>query len=107
MVVMDERNSWAGGYAFCWGRSLSSRARRRIETELRVTELVLRAYLVRSAASNIATVTVGIVNGAADSDESDDLTVSLAEIADHFDIRFRPAVDFTPSLVQNQNDGEC
>jgi hypothetical protein len=97
MVVIDERNGWAGGYAFCWGGSHSSRARRRIAGDLRAAELVLRAYLARSSASKcIATVTVGIIDGAANNSESDDLTVSLDEIADHFDIRFLPANATSP-----------
>ncbi|WP_334503190.1 hypothetical protein [Bradyrhizobium sp. AZCC 1678] len=96
MVVIDERNGWAGGYAFCWGGSHSSRARRRIARDLLAVELVLRAYLARSSASkDIAAVTVGIIDGAAHIAESDDLTLSLDEIADHFDIRCRPAANAT------------
>jgi len=96
MIVIDERNGWAGGYGFCWGGSHSSRARRRIAGDLRAAELVLRAYLARSSASkDIAAVTVGIIDGAANNSESDDLTISLDEIADHFDIRFLPAANAT------------
>ncbi|WP_334528605.1 hypothetical protein [Bradyrhizobium sp. AZCC 2230] len=92
MIVVDENNGWAGGYNFCWGGSHSSRARRRIAAELRAVELVLRAFLARSSASKcIATVTVGIIDGAASSSETDDLTIALDEIADHFSICFSPA----------------
>lgn len=96
MIVIDERNGWAGGYNFCWGGSHSSRARRRIAGELRAVELVLRAFLARSAAlKRIATVTVGIIDGAASSSETDDLTITLDEIADHFSIRFLAAASIT------------
>jgi hypothetical protein len=99
MVVIDKCNSWAGGYAFCWGGSHSSRTRRRIAGELRAAELVLRAHFTRFLASNIATVTVGIIDGAADGSRSDDLTISLHEIADHFNICFLPTADATPPRV--------
>jgi hypothetical protein len=91
MLVIDERNGWAGGYTFCWGGSHSLRARRRIARDLRAVELVLRDYLSRSLAPiDVATVTVGIIDGAANNSESDDLTISLDEIPDHFDIRCIP-----------------
>jgi hypothetical protein len=99
MVVIDERNGWAGGYAFCWGGSHSSRARRRIAGDLRAAELVLRAYLARSSASPIATATVGIIDGAANGSESDDLTIALNEIADHFDVPFALTLDTTAARV--------
>ncbi|MFB9268028.1 hypothetical protein ACFFWD_33675 [Bradyrhizobium erythrophlei] len=98
MVVIDACNGWVGGYAFCWGGSHSARARRRIAGELRAVELVLRAHVARSSASkDIATATVGIIDGAADNSESDDLTISLDEIADHFDIRFLSPADSASS----------
>lgn len=87
MVVIDQRNGWAGGYSFCWGGSQSSRARRRIARDLRAVELVLSDYLFRALAPvDVATVTVGIIDGAANNSDLDDLTISLNEIPDHFDI---------------------
>jgi hypothetical protein len=88
MVVVDERNGWAGGYAFCRHGAQSLLARRRIEDDLRAAELVLRAYLGTTRSAPIHTVTVGIIDGSAEAEHADDLTISVSEIADHFEIAF-------------------
>jgi hypothetical protein len=96
MVVIDERNGWAGGYAFCWGGSHSSRGGGGSrEICARPNWCCAPIWLGRRRRKDIATVTVGIIDGAANSSESDDLTISLDEIANHFDIRFLPAANAT------------
>jgi hypothetical protein len=88
LVVVDERNGWAGAYAFCRRGAQSPLARRRIEEDLRAAELVLRAHLDQILPVPIKTVTVGIIDGSADPDQADDLTVAACEIADLFEIDF-------------------
>jgi hypothetical protein len=88
LVIIDEHNDWAGAYVFSWNGSHSARTRRKIERNLRSVELVLRSHLRQTHSPHIATVTVGIIDGGADSEGADDLTISLAEIADHFGIPF-------------------
>lgn len=93
LLVVDKSNRWAGGYAVCWGNSHSTRARRRIARDLRAVELVLRAYMARSAGEQIETVTIGLIDGVADSANSDDVTIALDEISDHFDLQQKLAVN--------------
>jgi hypothetical protein len=88
MLVVDTTNGWAGAYCFCWSDSRSPRARRRLARELRAVELVLRSHLHKTGLDEIRTVTIGIIDGGGDPDETDDLTISLPEISDHFDISF-------------------
>jgi hypothetical protein len=93
MVVVDKRDAWAGAYAFCRSGAQTPLARRRIEENLRATELVLRAYLSRTFGVMVRTVTVGIVDGSARADEPDDLTIAACEVAAHFEVPFRNPVD--------------
>lgn len=88
MVVVDERNAWAGAYAFCRYGAQSSLARRRVEDDLRAAELVLRAHLTRLLDVDVRTVVVGIIDNSADPEHADDLTISASEISDHFEIDF-------------------
>jgi hypothetical protein len=87
-LVVDEANRWAGAFAFCRRGAPSPLARRRIEDDLRAAELVLRTYLVAVLAIPVETVTVGIIDGSADPEEADDITIAASEIADRFDISF-------------------
>jgi hypothetical protein len=87
MVVVDAVQGWAGAYAFRWKGAQSPLVRRHAETDLRSVELVLKSYL-RSCGHPISTVTVGIVDGGADPEQADDLTISLPEIEYHFDLPF-------------------
>lgn len=88
MVVVDATNGWAGGYAFCANGAQSPRKRGRIEENLRAAEVVLAAHVSRVLARDIRTATVGIIDGSADPEESDDLTVAASEIADLFEVPF-------------------
>lgn len=88
MVVVDARHGWAGGYAFCSPGAQSPRTRRRIEEDLRAAELVLGAHVSRVLSRGIDTVTVGIIDGSADSEEGDDLTIAASEIAESFEVPF-------------------
>lgn len=88
MVVIDESYAWAGAYAFCWRGAQSALVRRHVETALRRIELVLRSHL-RSLGYPVSTATVGIIDGGAEADQADDLTISLSEIGDHFDLPLR------------------
>jgi hypothetical protein len=90
MVLVDAPNGWAGGYAFCSPGAQSLRARRRIEENLRAAELVLGPHVSRTMASGIDTVTVGIIDGCADPEECDDLTIAVSEIADSFEVPVPP-----------------
>lgn len=95
MVVVDAVQGWAGAYAFRWKGAQSPLARRYAETDLRSVELVLKSYL-RSCGHPISTVTVGIVDGGADPEQADDLTISLPEIEDHFDLPFEASLAWSP-----------
>ncbi|MDN4985566.1 hypothetical protein QY049_20605 [Bradyrhizobium sp. WYCCWR 13022] len=88
MVVLDERSSWAGAYAFCHQGAQSPMARRRVEEDLRAAELVLRAHLARLVHLDFRTVVVGIIDQSADPEQVDDLTIPASEISDHFEIDF-------------------
>jgi len=87
-LVIDASNRWAGAFAFCGRGAQSTLARRRIADDLRAAELMLRAHLVASLAVPIETVTVGIIDGSADPEDSDDITIAASEIADRFEISF-------------------
>jgi hypothetical protein len=95
-LVVDEANGWAGAFAFCGHGAQSTLARRKIEDDLRAAELLLRAHLTASLAVPIETVTVGIIDGSADPEESDDITIAASEIADRFDISFPATESFDP-----------
>jgi hypothetical protein len=88
LLVVDERNGWAGAYAFCRHGAPSNLRRSRIEDDLRAAELVLRAHLARMVPVHIKTVTVGVIDGSADPEQADDLTIAACEIASHFEIDF-------------------
>jgi hypothetical protein len=88
LVVVDESAGWAGAYSFCRRGAQSPLARRRIEEDLRAAELVLRAHLNRILPAPIKTVTVGIIDGSADPEQTDDITIAACEIADLFEIEF-------------------
>lgn len=87
-LVVDERNRWAGAFAFCRRGAQSPLARRRIEDDLRAAELVLRAHLVAALAVPIETVIVGIIDGSADPEQADDITIAACEIEGSFGIVF-------------------
>jgi hypothetical protein len=89
LLVVDERNGWAGAYAFCRHGAPSRLARNRIEDNLRATELVLRAHLRQKLSPQIDTVTIGVIDGSAEPENSCDLTIAACEIAGHFEIEFR------------------
>jgi hypothetical protein len=93
LLVIDRRNSWAGGYTVCWGESHSARARRRLARDLRAIELVLGAHVGCCTGQHVETVTVGLIDGAANSVDGDDLTIALTEIEDHFDLRSNASTD--------------
>jgi hypothetical protein len=97
MIVIDERNGWAGAYAFCRPGALSALARSRIEDNLRAAELVLRSHLRQTLSVPIDTVTVGIIDASAEPEQADDLTIAACEIADHFEIPFED-LDQPPQL---------
>lgn len=88
IVVVDEKAAWAGAYAFCRSDAQSPLARRRVEQDLRGVELVLRSHLNRLLGIEIGTVVVGIIDETADAEHADDLTISAAEIAAHFDVPY-------------------
>jgi hypothetical protein len=88
VLVVDERNGWAGAYAFCRAGAPSRLARNRIEDDLRAAELVLRTHLRQTLSAAIDTVTVGILDGSANPENSCDLTIAASEIAGHFEITF-------------------
>jgi hypothetical protein len=88
LLLVDEANGWAGAYGFCWAGSRSPRARRRLARDMRELELVLKSYMNAGGPSRIETVTVGIIDGAANACETDDLTISIEEISGHFDLPF-------------------
>jgi hypothetical protein len=87
-LVVDRENRWAGAFTFCRPGAQSSLARRRIENDLRAAELLLRDYLGRTLAIPVETVTIGIIDGSAVPDRTDDITIAAAEIADLFEIPF-------------------
>jgi hypothetical protein len=88
MIVVDERNGWAGAYAFCRPGAQSTLARSRIEDNLRAAELVLREHLRATLSVPIDTVTVGIIDASAEPEQADDLTIAACEIAGYFEIDF-------------------
>jgi hypothetical protein len=97
LLVVDERHRWAGAYAFCREGAPSALARSRIEEDLRAAELVLRAHLRQMLSAPIDVVTVGVIDGSADPEHANDLTIAACEIADHFEIPFEGAEDATLS----------
>jgi hypothetical protein len=99
LLVVDPGNGWAGAYCFCRPGAQTHRARTRIEADLRAAELNLRGHLERRLGLPIRTVTVGVIDGSAEPDATDDLTLAGSEIADHFEIAFRAPEDgsFGPS----------
>lgn len=88
LLLVHEANDWAGAYGFCWAGSRSPCGRRRLARDMRELELVLKSYMNGGGPSRIETVTVGIIDGAANACETDDLTISIEEISDHFDLPF-------------------
>jgi hypothetical protein len=98
LLVVDENERWAGAYAFCRQGAPSALARSRIEDDLRAAELVLRAHLRQTLSAPIDVVTVGIIDGSAEPDEADDLTIAACEIAEHFEVAFPDPEDesFSP-----------
>jgi hypothetical protein len=88
LVVVDGSEAWAGAYVFCRDHAQSPRARRCVEEDLRSVELVLAAHVSGLLGTQINTVVAGIIDGTADPETSDDLTISLSEIAAHFEVPF-------------------
>ncbi|MDT4738417.1 hypothetical protein [Bradyrhizobium sp. WYCCWR 12699] len=87
-LVVDAANGWAGAFAFCGRGAHSTLARRKIAADLRAAELLLCSHLAASLGVPVKTVTVGIIDHAADPDDSDDITIAPSEISDRFDIFF-------------------
>jgi hypothetical protein len=87
-LVVDAANRWAGAFAFAGRGAVSTLARKRIEDDLRAAELLLRSHLSASLAVTVDTVTVGIIDHAADPYECDDITIAAVEIAEGFGIEF-------------------
>ena len=88
LLVVDAQNRWGGAYAFCRPGAQTHLARTRIAADLRAAELVLRDHVEARFGVGIDTVTVAIIDGSAEADRTDDLTLTRDEIADHFEIAF-------------------
>ncbi|MBR0777290.1 hypothetical protein JQ625_20860 [Bradyrhizobium diazoefficiens] len=87
-LVVDAAGRWAGAFAFAGRGAVSSLARRKIEDDLRAAELLLRSHLAATLDVAVDTVTVGIIDHAADPEACDDITIAAAEIEDSFGIVF-------------------
>jgi hypothetical protein len=88
LLVIDPNERWAGAYAFCRQGAPSALARSRIEEDLRAAELVLHTHLRQTLSLPVDVVTVGIIDGSADPEHANDLTIAACEIADHFEVAF-------------------
>lgn len=86
LLLIDEREQWAGGFVFTFKRARSPRANRRIERDIRAAELVLRAHVRSAGWKSIGTVTVGIIADEPTSDFADDLIVSAKELEDRLGV---------------------
>jgi hypothetical protein len=85
-LVLDEVGRWAGAFAFAGSGAMSPLARRRIGDDLRAAELLLRSHVATTLDVAVDTVTVGIIDHAADPDGCDDITIAPSEIEASFGI---------------------
>jgi len=91
LLVIDERENWAGGFVVSHECARSPRAMRRLERDIRAVELVLRAHVRNSGWKSVDTVTVGIIDGGHPSSDANDLVIFVNELEERLGVSL---VDF-------------